>query len=229
VKRVRSWRQSVERGVSIPSAAPGSSGKLPQDSRDLSDCGSVVIGAIFACSGGLTQGIRRNLSRVDRTVVQPDCRWTRDASVSNQVDIGTLARSRVPLGKMTTIKRIRVFAAIAFAGLFLQLILAGSGFACVIPTASHGGDGAMASGATMVGMEMPASDQSIPASPDETPCHLPWAPAGCQPMAPCSPAVMTSPAVTFDSPPSVVEGVSRHTVIAPPTRTVPPELPPPRV
>jgi hypothetical protein len=170
-----------------------------------------------------------DLGRVDRAVVQPDCRWTRDASVSNQVDIGTLARSRVPLGKMTTIKRIRVFAAIAFAGLFLQLILAGSGFACVIPTASHGGDGAMASGATMVGMEMPASDQSIPASPDETPCHLPWAPAGCQPMAPCSPAVMTSPAVTFDSPPSVVEGVSRHTVIAPPTRTVPPELPPPRV
>ena len=128
---------------------------------------------------------------------------------------------------MVMIRRLRSFAAVACAGLFSQLILAGSGFACGMPTMSHAQVG-VATGAAMAGMEMPASEQPTPSPSDEAPCHLPWAPAGCQPMAPCAPALMTSAMVTFDGPAPVVETVREQHAIAPPTRTVPPELPPPR-
>ena len=130
---------------------------------------------------------------------------------------------------MVTIRRFRAFAAIASFGLFLQLMLAGSGFACVMPTMSHADGGPAQVAAVMAGMKMPASTQSAPNPSGEAPCRLPWSPAGCQPMAPCSPAVMTAAMVTFDSPASVVESVTGRAAIAPPTRTVAPELPPPRV
>ena len=128
---------------------------------------------------------------------------------------------------MVTIRRFRSFAAMASAGLFFQLILTGSGFACVMPAMAHAEIDAP-TGAAMAGMDMPASDRPMPSSSDDAPCHLPWAPAGCQPMAPCTPPVMTSAVVTFDAPAPVVETVREQHAIAPPTRTVPPELPPPR-
>ena len=139
-----------------------------------------------------------------------------------------LARSAsILIRNMATMRRIRTFAAVASAALSFQLILAGSGFACVMPAMTHAEVGA-ATDAGMAGMEMPASDQPTPRSSDDAPCHLPWAPAGCQPMAPCAPAVMTSAMVTFDAPAPVVETVREQRTTAPPTRTVPPELPPPR-
>lgn len=129
---------------------------------------------------------------------------------------------------MTSMRRIRAFAAVATAGLFFQVILAGSGFTCVMPVAAHADKGAAVADRDMAGMQMPVSDQSAPNSSDDTPCHLPWAPAGCQPMAPCTPAVMISAMVTFDASARVVEAVREQYAVAPPTRTVPPELPPPR-
>lgn len=139
-----------------------------------------------------------------------------------------LVKAEYLYGQMVTMRRFRAFAAVASAGLFFQLILAGSGFACVMPAMSHAEKGMAQAGGAMAGMEMPVSEQSAPNSSDETPCHLPWAPAGCQPMAPCAPAVMTSAMVTFDAPAPVVETVREQHAVAPPTRTIAPELPPPR-
>ena len=129
---------------------------------------------------------------------------------------------------MPTMRRFRPFAAITSAGLLFQLILAGSGFGCVMQTMPHptSQDAAMAGMAT--GMEMPLSDQTVPPASDETPCRLPWAPVGCQPMAPCSPAVMPSAIVILASVPGPVQSVTGRVAIAPPTRTIPPEPPPPR-
>ena len=137
--------------------------------------------------------------------------------------VGTLRAAQYLKDNMVSVRRFRPLAAIASAVLLVQLILAGSGFACVTPGMSEDA----ARDAMMAGMEMP-SDLSAPQSSNEAPCHLPWAPAGCQPMAPCSPAVMPPAIVTLASNPGHAQCVTPPVAIAPPSRTVRPEPPPPR-
>ena len=90
--------------------------------------------------------------------------------------------------------------ALMLALAFVQVVLGGSGVACLSGT---GGHAAMAPGAmaTMPGMsggsagsaaahdERASSDSRAPGSDA---CSLPWAPGGCTTLAPCVPHAMTA-------------------------------------
>jgi len=112
--------------------------------------------------------------------------------------------------------------------LLLQLVFVGSGYVC-----SAMGVPGMSSG-RMDAMDMggPARvDQHAPAptpANDHGPCRFPWAPDGCQSMAPCSPAAVTSETLTLVSPPTIISVAPELSVLTPPSQTSPPELPPPR-
>ena len=145
--------------------------------------------------------------------------------------------------------RIRRITALFVTVLLAQLLLVESGFACQMPGMEQDAGGAMAasaevvagmdmSGMDMSGMDMSGMDMSgmdMPSSPsdtgdpsDESPCRFPWAPAGCQSMAPCGPAALAvlTPALTVPkAAPGVVLALA---VLAPPSQARPPELPPPR-
>ena len=109
----------------------------------------------------------------------------------------------------------------------IQLVLVESGYACRMPM-----DGA-AGGSEMAGMRMAGGADPSPSAPtgphgDETACRFPWAPNGCQAMAPCplSAIAVTPPA--FGSLAQVRVAPLRVVLLAPPARTLAPELPPPR-
>lgn len=134
-------------------------------------------------------------------------------------------------------RRFRRFAAAASAALFLQLVLAGSGIACVTPAmhSNAASDGAattemagMPGMAGMGGMEMPASDSSSPAPSNEPPCQLPWAPGGCQPMAPCAASAVAAAAWVISAPPVAPMRIDPLDVLTPSSPTSQPEPPPPR-
>ncbi len=122
---------------------------------------------------------------------------------------------------------LRPLTALVSGALLLQLVLAGGGFACVMP---EGGGMRAAEASSMPGMTMSADAEGSVQSPssDKAPCRLPWAPAGCQPMAPCAPAVVASAALVLAVPPTPIAEVATLVVLAPPSRSTPPELPPPR-
>lgn len=128
-------------------------------------------------------------------------------------------------------RSVRRIAALLSGALLLQLVLVGSGFACALPM-QMATDAPGADMTAMAGMDMPSTDAApIPAStpaPDDAPCRLPWAPAGCQSMAPCAPTVVASAVVTVSLPPGAVATEVTLAVLGPLTRSIPPELPPPR-
>jgi hypothetical protein len=111
-----------------------------------------------------------------------------------------------------------------FAALFLlQLVFVESGYACAMPTM---GATAMA---PMAQMTMPAHPGHQTPTDGNKPCRFPWAPDGCQSMAPCAPAALTTASVTLAAAPQLVAVVPALIVRTPPSETSPPELPPPRV
>ena len=126
--------------------------------------------------------------------------------------------------------RVRRFAALLSGALLLQLVLVGSGFACAVPmdmSAAATGDAS----STMPGMDMGGPQTSSPSkapSSDPSPCRLPWVPAGCQSMAPCAPTVIASTTLSVSLPHLTAGSVLRLVVLTPPSRAIPPELPPPR-
>ena len=90
---------------------------------------------------------------------------------------------------MKDMRRLRRATALLASTFMLHLVLVGSGFACVMPVmdAMHGmamsGSDQPTDGTDMVAMSgMHDSDQS--STPAGTPCDFPWAPDGCQSMAP---------------------------------------------
>jgi hypothetical protein len=106
----------------------------------------------------------------------------------------------------------------------LQLLLVESGYACLATGAAAGDN-------TMAGMAMPApgSGNSAPAEHGSpAPCRFPWAPNGCQTMAPCAPSVLAVGAMALPLP-DVPHGtpVTREP-LAHVSVSQPPELPPPR-
>lgn len=120
---------------------------------------------------------------------------------------------------------VRAAAGILVVAL-LQLVLLESGYACLAMS-----DGS-AAGATMAGMTMPgesgSSDRPAGDGQEQAPCEFPWAPNGCQSIAPCAPAAVTvasAPAVSafllHDAPMTLVQ-------LAPAAPSRAPELPPPR-
>lgn len=110
-----------------------------------------------------------------------------------------------------------------FASMFLvAFVLVTSGFAC----------GDVGSSGTMVGMKMGANHANNTNSPESKPpvppCKFPWAPDGCQSMAPCSPAAVASATTNRHSIVAVPERMAAGRQITPTSIANPPELPPPR-
>ena len=135
-------------------------------------------------------------------------------------------------------RRIRRITALFVSLLLANLVGVGSGFACVMPAMGHSstasGGAASATGAAMAGMDMPgmvdlggAADKSAPAHQD-IPCKFPWAPEGCQSMAPCAPVAIASHESALDVAIGAPAHVAELTVLTPPSEVRTPDLPPPR-
>jgi hypothetical protein len=111
-----------------------------------------------------------------------------------------------------------------------QLVLVESGYACQLPANGTMSDGGMA------GMPMPAEQSHAPSAPtppdqhdqQHSPCQFPWAPNGCQTMAPCSPAAMTAPLATTVSLAPARIALLPLELLQPASPSRAPELPPPR-
>jgi hypothetical protein len=122
-------------------------------------------------------------------------------------------------------RRLRATAALV---LMLQLILLGSGLACAMPGMR---DHATSVGMAQMDMGSGTSTSTAPQqSPTQggTPCSFPWAPAGCHSMAPCAPVAVATQTVALVPAPPVEHEMAGLVVLAPPSRSTPPELPPPR-
>ena len=128
---------------------------------------------------------------------------------------------------MTRSPILATLVAVSFA---LQLLLAATGTTCV--DAHHGaghpasaaGDQAMAG--MHMGMSMPVD---MPTDERQAPCDQPVTPGACQLMGPCSVSFIAISAAELDR--HVVEPSDAigALALAPLSRTVAPELPPPRV
>ena len=117
--------------------------------------------------------------------------------------------------------RSRVVGAILLLSMFC-LVLLGSGFGCAWASS--------ASSASMAAMGTAGMQHNSPRPGDRAPsgCQFPWAPDGCQTMAPCAPAALQSVTFALAASGSVPEAAPPFVVIAPRSLTRAPELPPPR-
>lgn len=116
--------------------------------------------------------------------------------------------------------RLRRFTGALSALFILNLVFLGSGYACALPGAE--------SGMANMGMLAPGHPGQPTPTNRQTPCQFPWAPDGCQSMAPCAPAALASPIQTLSSAVQPVSAPPVLAVLTPPSETSPPELPPPR-
>ena len=112
----------------------------------------------------------------------------------------------------------------------LQLVLARDGTTCVMPNAEHHAmEMATAPQATV---DMSAMDMSTHASPDAPPpessCNHESAATACLVMAPCASGFLAIAATVNEDAGALPERIAVATVVMPPSRTSPPELPPPR-
>jgi hypothetical protein len=130
----------------------------------------------------------------------------------------------------SSVRRLYRPLGLLLAIVLFQLVLVESGYACQLPAT-----GAM-SDAGMAGMPMPAEQSHAPSAPTQqdphdqqhSPCQFPWAPNGCQTMAPCSPAAMTVPLATTVSPAPARIALLPLELLQPASPSRAPELPPPR-
>lgn len=127
---------------------------------------------------------------------------------------------------MTRSPLVAALLSISFA---FQLLLAGGGAACV--DADHGAMHTAESAAdqAMAGMDM-EMDMPMPTSGDSpAPCDQPATPGACQLMGPCSISFIAIAVAELDRPILVSPRAVGTIALAPHSRTVAPELPPPRV
>ena len=125
----------------------------------------------------------------------------------------------------SSMRRVHRTFGVLLGLVFLQLVLVESGFACRMP-------GDMTGGRSDAAMPMPMN-AGVPSSPTHSgdhapPCRFPWAPDGCQSMAPCSPAAVAAPPVGGRPVAMPAEAPLRLAVITPASLIRPPEPPPPR-
>ena len=138
-------------------------------------------------------------------------------------------------------KRSSLVATLTLCSLGLQLALAAVGVTCVMPSgeethsASAGTTGMDMAGMEMAGMDMagvPAGEGTAPSShshgPDGAPCDQPGTPKACQVMAPCAGAFVAVAPSRARSSADIPAAVLAVSVAMPASRTIPPELPPPR-
>ncbi len=138
----------------------------------------------------------------------------------------------------------RRITALVMSLLLAHLAWVGSGFACDMTTMAHSGSDAIAAmdmsddmaGMDMTGMDMAGMDMSGTTKPlsgsesehHHAPCDFPWAPEGCQSMAPCAPIALAAVTELFARPDAKQSSVAALGVLTPPSIKRPPELPPPR-
>lgn len=112
----------------------------------------------------------------------------------------------------------------------LQLVLARDGTTCVMPGAEH--DGMAMAMAGQPAVDMSAMDMPADVSPDgarqESSCDHESAATACLVMAPCASGFLAIAAPVDDDAGALPERIAVATVVMPPSRTNPPELPPPR-
>jgi hypothetical protein len=117
--------------------------------------------------------------------------------------------------------RSRVVGATLLLSMFC-LVLLGSGFGCAWASS--------ASSTSMAAMRIAGVQHNASQPDDRAPsgCQFPWAPGGCQSMAPCAPVALQSVTFALAASGSIPEGAPPFVVIAPRSLTRAPELPPPR-
>ena len=131
-------------------------------------------------------------------------------------------------------KRSRRIAAVAAILLPLQLLVLAGGAACAMPAVMPGMVGGttsamVAMGSTRAPMSRDAlSDATNPSGNRQEPCHIPWAPANCNGMAPCAPVAILSTAIALSPAPVFSHDDVSLVVHAPASISTAPELPPPR-
>ena len=132
--------------------------------------------------------------------------------------------------------RSPLVATLLSLSLGLQLALAAVGVTCVMPSGgeTHSASAGMAE-MDMAGMDMAgmtAGEGTAPSShshgPDGAPCDQPGTPEACQVMAPCAGAFVAVAPTRARPTADVPAAVLAVSVATPPSRTIPPELPPPR-
>jgi hypothetical protein len=135
--------------------------------------------------------------------------------------------------------RSRLFATLLSFSFALQVVLAGTGSTCVLPSGTAQGVASTA-GAGMADMPMPGMDMGANPSDDGAParshghdsggapCDQPGTPAACWVTAPCAGGFVAIAATGDASFAGASAAVVAWTVTMPPSRTTPPELPPPR-
>jgi hypothetical protein len=112
----------------------------------------------------------------------------------------------------------------------LQLVLARDGTTCVMPGVEHDGMAMAMAGqpaAGMSGMDMPL-DVSPDATGRESSCDHESAATACLVMAPCASGFVPIAETVDDDAGALPERIAVATILMPPSRTTPPELPPPR-
>lgn len=116
----------------------------------------------------------------------------------------------------------------AAALLALQFLVQVSGLPCAISDMSRAGSPS----AEMMAMHMGtgAAEHTRQHAPrlDESPCGSPTAPAACQAMVACAPAIVAPVTVALTPPAALADRPAALAVLAPPLLKTAPELPPPR-
>jgi hypothetical protein len=118
-----------------------------------------------------------------------------------------------------------------------QFWLAASGMFCVLPSTGEQGarstmSGTMAMGNADSGAHTSAAGQTASHAPEQMPGKMPCDQRMnlplCQAMGPCVVAIAAAPASADPAPFATASRMIAMTVVAPPSRTFPPEPPPPR-
>lgn len=127
----------------------------------------------------------------------------------------------------------RLVAVLMTTLLAFQLWLTGSGMFCVMPGPARQGmthtmSGAMAMGSSATATGGPAMSAAAASMPEQMPCDKQMSLPMCQAMGPCITVLAAAPVsgnAERIGPPSRVVAMR---VLAPPSRSFPPEPPPPR-
>lgn len=112
----------------------------------------------------------------------------------------------------------------------LQLVLARDGTTCVMTGGEDHGSAMPMVGQTMAGMNGMgmATAASPDGAPQEPPCDHESAATTCLVMAPCATGFLMIAATVSDDEVALPDRILAATIVMPPSRNTPPELPPPR-
>lgn len=132
--------------------------------------------------------------------------------------------------------RFRRVTALLLSFLLAHVMWVGSGFACVMPAMEMGSATSAAPAMEMSDADMRAmgmlpaapKESGPPASDEHADCDLPWAPAGCQSAAPCTPVANVAGGQLLGLNDQPSPGVASIVELIPPSAVRLPELPPPR-